>query len=212
MNKMSMPHIGHNAWMAYRDETSGMVAFDGSDFVAIRSTDHYFSALGKGRRGMLGSPRDADGKISIEIYMLSAILFKDLAPLFARRCRIAFYLKGGGKKEDFQMIDNPEAFDSYVGGWFVALARNTNGLHQAAKWVENIPKSFREMSDTEDDFLQSVQQAAEDSQGVPTQAAVRRLWLSKDCDRSADSFPDVRDVMGFEWLPSERPGRPKSRA
>jgi hypothetical protein len=112
-----------------------------------------------------------------------------------------------------QLTQDADCFDEYAGAWFVNLVRvSENGVSIAAKWLDSIENQIRELTDDEDDFIRSVEQAAEDAAGVPTQAAVRKLWLAKDCDRLKlndldHAFRRVRDILGFSWLPAASSAR-----
>lgn len=196
------------AWVACGNECSGYLIFTGREFKAERSIENYFAALGKGQKGPIGSPRRRNGRIAPEIFLLAAVRSKELNPSFAKRCRMAHCMSLVDGPDIDRLIDDEEFFDKYAGAWFVRLVRvSENGISIAGKWVESIEERLRDLTDAEDDFLRSVQEAATDLGTVPFQAAVRSLWLLKDCDRPEDSFSDVRDALGFRWLPKDRPGR-----
>ncbi len=208
MKKVLAPGWDESAWIAFGKPGSGMIKFDGKEFTAERSLESYFSGLGKGRRGAMGSPKDENGNLRPEIFLLAAVRSKVVAPVFAKRCRMAFYMSGKMEWADWELLQDPEAFDDFAGSWFVRLARDSqNGVAVAAKWLELIEENIRPATDAEDDFLSSVIAAASDHRDVPTQVCVREIWLSKDCDRAEDSFNLVRDAIGFDWLPRGRAGR-----
>jgi hypothetical protein len=200
-----MDKFAPGAWIACGNKCSGVLMFDGLVFKAERQIANYFAALGKGHRGRIGNPRRRDGRLVPEIYLLAAVRSKVVNPAFAIRCRLAHCMWLVDGPDIDRLIQDAEYFDEYAGDWFVRMARESqDGISIAGKWLENIEERIRDLTDSEHDFIRSIEAAAQDCVNVPTQKAVRELWLEVDCDRSIDSFADVRDALGFEWLPTAR--------
>lgn len=212
MKMIDMARLTPGAWIACKNVNSGYLLFNGTDFKAERSIDSYFSALGQGRKGPIGSPRRRDKSLAPEIYLLAAVRSKEINPAFAKRCRVAHCMSLEDGSDIEQLNQDADCFDEYAGAWFVHLVRvSENGVSIAGKWLDSIENQIRDLTDDEDDFIRSIEQAAEDAAGVPTQAAVRKLWLAKDCERLNrnvnDAFRDVRNILGFSWLPAARSAR-----
>lgn len=208
MKIIPLDHKNPGAWGAMADSCSGFLIFDGSEFKAERSIANFFASMGKGHRGRIGNPRQKNGKLVPWVFLLAAIRSKDMNPDFAKRCRLAHCMELKDGPDIDRLIDDADLFDEYAGAWFVKIARDSeDGLTIAAKWLEGIEDKLREPTAAEADFISALEDAASTCGGVPTQKDVREQWLIKDCDRSIDSFPDVRDSLGFGWLPAAKPTR-----
>ncbi|MCP5537537.1 MAG: hypothetical protein H7A51_15050 [Akkermansiaceae bacterium] len=71
-------------------------------------------------------------------------------------------------------------------------------------------KNKSELTDNEKHFIDSVKLATEAFRGVPTQKTVFDLWEDGEDYNDYDVFRDVRNRLGFSWLPQGKRGKEKA--
>ena len=63
---------------------------------------------------------------------------------------------------------------------------------------------------TEDELfmLKCIKEAAEEAEGVPTKGRVEELWTDYDKRHSHETYVEMRNRLGFSWLPQGKGGKP----
>lgn len=157
------------------------------------------------------SPKNEDGDISKEVLYLSLLIAPE-KPEFIREDLITAL--NNHPRQDFKFVDNWDGdavwsgsaynnFLRFAEPWFMNLLRigGSKALLQAGQLLEKIETKIRNLDESEDDFLDSVSEAATTKFDVPFQMEVCEIWIKKRAGRTDDSFYKVRDRLAFSWLP-----------
>lgn len=179
-----------------------------------------FTRISNGiRAGELASGRTPDGKISLAVPMLAYLLLPK-TPEFLRE-RMTHALLGSEVGAEFKTYIEFEGslesiIKSTLGKWVVELIegggsrslrellRLLEAIESKSAWFTEEPKEV--LTHEEAEFCKVLSRATCEIADVPTQKRVREEWLAIRSGRTERQFIDVRNALGFKWLPQAKRG------
>ena len=81
------------------------------------------------------------------------------------------------------------------------------GVLALGRLIEMVEMKSRFTTEEERFFLKCVKEAAEEAEGVPTKKHVEGLWMHPKYRVSHGTHKEIRDRLGFSWLPQDRGGK-----
>lgn len=163
------------------------------------------------------SPKDKNGNVSIYALYLALLTAPEKPEYYREQLLEALNMHPENRfhfRDDWDENSSRygSAYDHFLRigePWFILSLKNggSSALKQAANLLEKLETKFRQLSRSEEDFLDAVSKSATAKFDVPTQKEVREIWLTMQAGRDEKQFRDVRDRLAFSWLPAAKRGK-----
>ena len=112
------------------------------------------------------------------------------------------------REMNLEEFENSSYFSDLMGEFLNDAFKQggSDSLLVASKAVGAIEKKMTGNVPEEQDFLECVSECARKIDDVPFQRDVMNLWFKGRLGRTEEGFRDIRDRLGFDWLPTAKRG------